>query len=129
MVELPGGSLVGLSVLCLVIGIVLGRSGSFMKRMGNLHAAAHGGHGEATATATGGHADQRVQTVVVVDRDGVPRVDGFYDLDAMESLGVDRTHSELGGSSAVGELVEGDEDVLLVEPSAARRPAFPRVLP
>ena len=71
-----------------------------------MHAAAHGG--DSKATATGGHADQRVQTVVVVDRDGVPRsADGRYDLDALEGDG--RAFVEDPRETVRGELVEAHD--------------------
>lgn len=99
VVEIPMGSLVGLCLVVLVLGVVAGRSGWFMKRVGQLHASAHGhaeSHADAAATA-----DQRVQTVVMVGSDGVLRTDedgeqvagarvirtgdGRYDLDAWEA--------------------------------------------
>lgn len=106
MVELPVGSLVGLGLIALVLGIVLGRSAKFMRGMGNLHASAHGG------SATGGTAaaHQSVSTVVVVDRDGVPLTGGRYDLDAVALPGRSGTFDELEHASSMGELVEGDSD-------------------
>ncbi len=78
MTELPTGSLVGLVMFALVLGIVLGRSARFMRALGSMHASAHGG----AATGGAATAHQSVSTVVVVDRDGQPVVDGRYVLDA-----------------------------------------------
>lgn len=94
MVTLPTGSLLGVVLISAVVGLVAGRSGRFMKGMGALHARAHSGDSSASATggvAEGGHSDQRVQTVVVVGRDG----------EAIDRTVVD----EIAGGNALGESV------------------------
>lgn len=101
----------GLALIALVLGIVLGRSSRFMSRMGEMHAAAHGG------TATGGQATahQSVSTVVVVDRDGVPLTGGRYDLDALAVSGHAGTVDSIEPAAVVGELVEGGEDAIRLD--------------
>lgn len=79
MVErIPTGSIVGMVIGALVIGILLGRSSKFMRGMAKAHVAAHSRGGDGGSAEQ--HNDQRVTTVVVVDRDGVPLTDGRYDL-------------------------------------------------
>src|SRR5690606_5994701 len=93
-------SVVGIGIICAFVGLVLGRSSRFMSRVARLHAAAHGGN--AAAKAEGGHADQRVQTVVVVDPQGIPRTaDGRYDLDALAATYGSREVTTGQGSVAI----------------------------
>lgn len=110
MTELATGSLVGLCLFCGVIGIALGRSGSFMKKMGKLHASAHGGSASSRAAAQGGHADQRVQTVVVVGADG--QTDRGGEPIAVDRVLLDRAvRAASQGQTHVVELVEANEPV------------------
>jgi len=105
--ELPTGSLVGLVMFALVLGIVLGRSARFMRALGTMHASAHGG----AATGGAATAHQTVSTVVVVDRDGQPIVDGRYVLDA-----------ELAAPAA--EITRGDADDIMWDVPASAHGRF-----
>lgn len=67
---IPTGSIVGVALLSMVVGIVIGRSARAMRGIGRLHAAAHGGSAASRAAAAGGNSDVRVQTVVVAAGDG-----------------------------------------------------------
>lgn len=51
MVEVPTGSLIGLCLVCAVVGVVLGRSGRFMSRLAKGHARVHGSKADAQASA------------------------------------------------------------------------------
>lgn len=87
MVSIPTGSLVGLCLAVLVLGVVVGRSSRVMARIGRAHAAAHGGHAEGgKAEARGGNSDVRVQTVVVADPRQVPADGGVVVLDDRRSF-------------------------------------------
>jgi hypothetical protein len=112
MVTIPTGSIFGIALLSMVVGIVIGRSGRAMRGLGRLHAAAHGGTakgGDATATGgTGGGA--RVQTVVVVGRDGAPLSDGAAGW--AEVVDLHRAGGVGESAAARGELVEADPDPL-----------------
>lgn len=78
MVELPTGSLIGLCIGCVVVGIIVGRTSKVMRRFATAHTRAHGGSAGAAVDATMRTGDQSVN--VVVDAHGVRRVDGRYDV-------------------------------------------------
>lgn len=113
MVEIPTGSLIGLCVGCVVVGIILGRSAKVMRRFATAHTRAHGGAAAAAVDANMRTGDQSVN--VVVDAHGVRRVDGRYDVSAdpfVEEAQVVELHRR------------GDELLQLVE-SAADVPLTP----
>lgn len=103
MVELPAGSLAGLVAIVLIVGIVIGRSARTMRRIGDLHARAHA----RSAAAAQAKVDQRVQTVVVVDRDGQRVDDARYDVESIRRVGTAGLF-EADGATRRGELGEAD---------------------
>ena len=105
MIELPVGSLVGLCVFCGVVGIVLGRSGRFMARLGQMHAKAHS-RSDAKAEAT---AHQNVQTFVVVGSDGQRRAVPVVDRSEVVGIEGHRT-AEIVEGWPVDQLVPGETD-------------------
>lgn len=65
MVTIPTGSLVGLGLLCLLVGVLIGRSGRFMSALARRHESVHasgGAGGDASVAARTG--DQHVSVVV-----------------------------------------------------------------
>ena len=109
MVTIPTGSIVGVALLALVVGIIVGRSSRVMDRIGRAHAAAHGGAATGgDASAAGGHSDVRVQTVVVAPGDSATLPHGVeVARRAVDAGTVERST----GASVRGELVEGQPDL------------------
>lgn len=134
MIErLPVGSLVGMLAIALVIGVVLGRSGRFMSKLGSMHAAAHSGDSAAKASAAGGNAEQRVQTVVVVDPRATDR--GSIEIDrAWLETGSAFEHEAVRAADPVVELPEWEAAGLIetrsvdLDADDLSRESFPRAV-